>query len=52
MYINQRLCTEPTPCPAGTYSDKGWVNCLPCKAGYRCKQQSTSDSPEDGKLKV
>ena len=38
----------PTPCPPGYYSSVGWIHCLPCKHGYRCKEGSTTDSPPEG----
>lgn len=41
--------TAPQPCPPGYYSNMGWIQCLPCKRGFRCKEGATTDSPPEGK---
>lgn len=42
--------SAPEPCPPGYYSNIGWIQCLPCRRGFRCKEGSTTDSPAEGEL--
>ena len=44
--------SAPEPCPPGYYSSVGWIQCLPCKRGFRCKEGSTTDSPPEGQFNL